>query len=58
MTVYEFRYTVAGHRRHMNVSKTSSKRLAIRKRVFLPPRLSDIEGTNGSTRKRDKMMES
>jgi hypothetical protein len=58
MTVYAFRYTVVGHRRHMNVSKTSSKKLAIRKRAFLHPRTSDTEGTSGSTRKRDKVMES
>jgi hypothetical protein len=56
MMVYGFRYTVAGHRRHMNVSKISSKRPAIRKRVFLPPRPSDTEGTNWFTGRRDKMM--
>jgi hypothetical protein len=58
MTVYGFRYTVAGNRIHMNVSKISSKRLAIRKHAFSLPRTSGAEGTNGHTGRRDKVMAS
>jgi hypothetical protein len=58
MTVYGFRYTAAGHRRLMNVSKISSKRLATRKRVFLLPRMNDTEGTNRFAWRRDKVMAS
>jgi hypothetical protein len=41
-----FLYTVVEHRKHMNVSKTSSKKPAIRRPVFLHRRLSDSENTN------------
>jgi hypothetical protein len=56
--VYGFLFTVAGRRRHMNVSKTSSKKLDIRKHVFLHPRLRDTENTNGVAERGDKAVAS
>jgi len=50
-----FLYTVAGRRRHMNVLKTSSKKLAIRKHVFSHPRLNDTGNTNGVAGRGDKV---
>jgi hypothetical protein len=57
MTVCGFPYTVVGHQKHMNASKTSSKKLGIRKRVFLHPKPSDIENKNRTTEPRDKLTE-
>jgi hypothetical protein len=56
LMVLEFRYTVVGHRKRMNVSKTSSKKLAIKKPEFSHPRPTDIENTNGFMERGDKAM--
>jgi hypothetical protein len=46
MTVYASLYIAVGHRKHMNISKTFSRKLVIRRHVFLPPKPSDTESTN------------
>jgi len=53
-----FLYTVAGPQIRMNVSKTSSKKPAIRRPVSLLPSLSDSVNTNGVVERGDKMMAS
>jgi hypothetical protein len=55
MTVYVFPYIVVGRRGHMNVLKTFLKKLVIRRRASLPPRLSEPESMNQDVR-REKLV--